>query len=79
MTYVFSELSSKAPCLKCEKRGDICKKKGRSACTPWVEYEAHKKSVYKKRLENADRNDDLNGVKLRAVDRSLKRIGRKLT
>lgn len=79
MDYVFSELASKAPCWGCEKREETCKKKGRSACAPWVEYEAHKKAVYKKRIENVDKNADLNGVKLRAVERSLKRIGRKLT
>ena len=78
MNYVFSELSSKAPCWGCEKREETCKEKGRSACASWMEYEAHKKAVYKKRLEEVDRNDDLNGVKLRAVERSLKRIGRKL-
>ena len=79
MNYKYSELSSKAPCWGCEKREEICKKKGRSACTLWMEYEEYKKAVYKKRLENADKKDDLNGVKLRTVERSLKRIGRKVT
>lgn len=79
MAYVFSSLSSKAPCWGCEKREEECKKKGRSSCAPWVEYEAHKKAVYKKRLEDVDKNYDLNGVKLKAVERSLKRIGRKVT
>lgn len=79
MGYNFSDLSSKAPCWGCEKREETCKKKSRSACTLWMEYEEYKKAVYKKRLENVDKNDDFNGVRLRAVERSLKRIGRKLT
>lgn len=79
MRYIFSDTAKICPCKGCEKRGDICKKKGRSACAPWMEYEAHKKAVYKKRLENVNKNDDLNGVRLRAVERSLKCIGRKLT
>ena len=79
MRYIFSDTAKICPCIGCEKREDICKKKGTSACAPWMEYEAHKKAVYKNRLENVNKNDDLNGVRLRAVERSLKRIGRKLT